>query len=149
MARKSFTINTEPHVATVGKYDYEFHPEVLSDEFLDGYAELKDGFKAARIDPKELDDVDPEHLKKVTASLRVFLAKLMLPESAERFAKERIPDRVLVELLEWVGEVYGGSKRPPTLSTASSAPSSKGGKAGTAASRSRASTRAAGRSTAS
>lgn len=149
MARKSFTVNTEPHVAEVGGKEYEFQPEVLGDEFLDGYAALKDGYKEAGIDPNNLEDVDPAALRKITVALRSFLTRLMLPASAEHFATARIPDRVLVELLEWINEVYGGAKRPPTSSTGSSPRSSRGGKPGTGTSRSKGSTRAVGPSPAS
>lgn len=56
-----------------------------------------------------------------------------------------LPDRVLVELMEWVVELYGGAGARPTGSSSGSArSSSKGGRAGKAASRSRASIPAAG-----
>lgn len=50
----------------------------------------------------------------------------------------RLPDRILVQLLDWTVELYaGGGKRPPTSSGGSSARSSTGGKRSTGASRSR------------
>lgn len=58
----------------------------------------------------------------------------------------RLPDRVLVELLEWTVELYGGnSKRPPTSSGGSAKASRLPGTRGTAVSPSKASTRARGR----
>ncbi len=58
----------------------------------------------------------------------------------------RLPDRVLVELMEWVVELYGGGgSRPTGSSNASARASSTAGTRGKAASRSRASTPAAGR----
>lgn len=58
----------------------------------------------------------------------------------------RLPDRVLVELMEWVVDLYGGGgSRPTGSSNASARASSKAGTRGKAASRSRASTPAAGR----
>ncbi|MFD3848195.1 hypothetical protein ACFWVB_20180 [Streptomyces microflavus] len=56
----------------------------------------------------------------------------------------RLPDRVLVELLEWVVEVYGGGNRPTGSSSGSAPASSRGGPAGKGRSPSRASTRAVG-----
>lgn len=56
----------------------------------------------------------------------------------------RLPDRILIELMEWVLEVHG--RRPFTSSNGSPAPSPNPGSRGTGPSRSKASTRAAGRS---
>ncbi|MCX4458688.1 hypothetical protein OOK58_43035 [Streptomyces sp. NBC_01728] len=59
----------------------------------------------------------------------------------------RLPDRVLVELLEWVTELYGGGNdRPTTPSSGSSRASRRAGTPGKAPSRSKVSTRTAGRS---
>ncbi|WP_086859903.1 hypothetical protein [Streptomyces milbemycinicus] len=57
----------------------------------------------------------------------------------------RLPTRVVVELLEWVVELYGGGNRPTTSSSASSTPSRQAGRRSTGASPSRASTRTTGR----
>ncbi|MGC0418413.1 hypothetical protein [Embleya sp. AB8] len=57
----------------------------------------------------------------------------------------RFPDRVLVELLEWVVELYGGGTRPPTSSNGSALASSSPGILGKGNSRSRASTSTRGR----
>ncbi|MEU7323431.1 hypothetical protein ABZ682_23195 [Streptomyces griseoviridis] len=59
----------------------------------------------------------------------------------------RVPDRILVELLEWTTELYGGGNdRPTTPSSGSSRASRRAGTPGKASSRSKGSTRAAGRS---
>ncbi|MFF0092662.1 hypothetical protein ACFYSF_22250 [Streptomyces canus] len=59
----------------------------------------------------------------------------------------RVPDRVLVELLEWTTELYGGGNdRPTTPSSGSSRASRRAGTPGKAPSRSKGSTRTAGRS---
>lgn len=59
----------------------------------------------------------------------------------------RIPDRVLVDLLEWVTELYGGgNERPTTPSSGSSRASRRAGTPGKGSSHSKASTRTAGRS---
>ncbi|MCX4550614.1 MULTISPECIES: hypothetical protein [unclassified Streptomyces] len=47
----------------------------------------------------------------------------------------RYPDRVLVELMEWVVELYGGGQRPPTSSTGSAPASPPPGRRGRAVSR--------------
>jgi hypothetical protein len=57
----------------------------------------------------------------------------------------RLPDRVLVELLEWTVSLYSGGQRPPTSSGGSAKASPPPGMRGTAVSPSKASTRARGR----
>ncbi|MGW3447351.1 hypothetical protein [Streptomyces sp. NPDC001076] len=57
----------------------------------------------------------------------------------------RLPTRVVVELLEWVVELYGGGDRPSGLSGGSSTPSRQAGRRGTGVSPSRASTSTRGR----
>lgn len=57
----------------------------------------------------------------------------------------RLPDRVLVELLEWVVELYGGGQRPPTSSGDSAPASPPAGRRGMGVSPSKGSTRARGR----
>lgn len=57
----------------------------------------------------------------------------------------RLPTRVIVELLEWVVELFGGGNRPTSSSSASSTPSRQAGRRGTGVSPSRASTRTPGR----
>ncbi|MFF5655196.1 hypothetical protein [[Kitasatospora] papulosa] len=184
--RKSFALNTEPHVADVGGTELKFEPEVMGDEFLDAYAEMREGQEAKGVDLDNLGDANPADVRRVVRSLRVFLARQMLPESAadflrvnvidatgtvlatfddqggpdglaeaEAFAAEepgrrivdvlRFPTRVVVELLEWVVELYGGGDRPTTSSSASATTSRPSGKRGTAASPSKASTRTPGR----
>ncbi|MCY0957749.1 hypothetical protein [Streptomyces sp. H27-H5] len=144
MARKSFALNTEPHVAEIGAEELEFLPEVESDLFLDAYEELQAVYREAKIDTSDLTSIDAAQLRQVTGSLRVFLTKFMLPASAEAFAGMRLPDRILMDLMEFVTEVYG--RRPSTLSSDSPTPSRSPGSRGTAASRSKASTPARGRS---
>ncbi|MFD8820872.1 hypothetical protein ACFV1C_00635 [Streptomyces sp. NPDC059605] len=179
MARKSFTLNTEPHVAELGDVELHFVPEVMGDEFLDGYAriiELNGQFKEK---PGGVEEVDAGQLRHLITELRAFLAALMVPESRARFSRYvvtkagkaveaytdraeaeakaaglkgatvldesmQLPQRVLMELLEWCSEIYGGG-RPPTSSTGSAAASPPRGNRGTATSPSKASTRARGR----
>ncbi|MFD8509720.1 hypothetical protein ACFV27_01040 [Streptomyces antimycoticus] len=184
MAKKTFALNSEPHIATVGGTDLEFLPEVMGDEFMDAFAELREAQQAAKgLDMNDLSTLDPAALRGAARGMRAFLARLMLPESATAFTRLNVvrgdqvlgsfqdwdqaqeaadaaegggarvvwamplPDRVLVELLEWVVELYGGGadERPPTSSSASAPRSPKGGRRGMGVSPSRASTPAPGR----
>ncbi|MFC8723774.1 hypothetical protein [Streptomyces bacillaris] len=172
MATRVFSLNTEPHVADVGGTELRFLAEVMGDEFLDAYAEMrKVQQEESGVDIDELSAGSVESLRLVVGGLRVFLSRLMLPESAElvtavevardgevletfgtwgeaaAYAEEhpgarprwkfRVPDRVLLELMGWAIELYAGGKRPPTSSGGSARPSPRGGKRGTASSRSK------------
>ncbi|MFZ4160425.1 hypothetical protein ACOZDE_18640 [Streptomyces griseoincarnatus] len=182
MAKKTFALNTEPHVATVGDTDLLFKPEVMGDEFMDALHDLQEVQKAASgVDLEDLQNLDADALRKTARALRGFLAELMLPASAELFTRVdvvadgkvvasygnreeadkhaegiagakavdtlRLPDRILVQLMEWVIELYGGGadERPPTSSSGSATRSPKGGRRGMGVSPSKASTPAAGR----
>ncbi|MFE4796240.1 hypothetical protein ACFRFL_14255 [Streptomyces sp. NPDC056708] len=173
MAKKQFALNQNPHEAEIGDSTLEFLPEVMGDEFLDTYARLQETTKRLNIDLTDMQDADLDQVRQTTQALRVFLASLMLPDSAAVFARwdvrvagknisshddpdeareaaeeregakvvdggMRLPDRILVELLEWVVELYGGGNRPPTSSSGSVPASSSPGRSGRAASRSRA-----------
>lgn len=174
MAVRDFALNTEPHIANVGETQLRFQPEVMGDEFLEAYAVMRDATKRKEgVDVAELDTSSPQALRAVTRSLRLFLAELMLPESADLLTRLdvvvgedvvksfndldeanawaashtgtpakvrdalRLPDRILVQLLEWTVELYSGGKRPPTQSGDSVTPSRKGGRRGTGVSPSR------------
>lgn len=177
--RKSFAINTEPHVADIGGNEFEFEAEIMGDEFMDAYAELREQQQAMGLDLANLADADPSALRHAMRAVRLFIARQMLPESAElftrldvvvsgktiesfndlteaeQFAEQhsgarvvdafRLPSRVLVELLEWVVELFGGGSRPTTSSSASATASRKAGTPGSDNSPSRASTRTRGR----
>ncbi len=105
MAEKSFAINTVPHVATVGPHLLSFEPEVIGAEFAEAYAGLKSAQKQIK---KVGDDIGASELLAVNAGMRDFLSRFMMPDSKELFETLRLPDRVLVQLLEWVAELYGG-----------------------------------------
>lgn len=116
MAEKTFALRTEPHTATVGPHQFLFQPEVNGAEFVQAYAALRLS-TAQQAKPKkgEEAEVTPEALEATDAALREFLSTFMLPESAEAFEPVRLPTRVLVELLHWVVELYGGgAKERPT-----------------------------------
>ncbi|MER7841669.1 hypothetical protein ABTY98_38740 [Streptomyces sp. NPDC096040] len=173
--KKSFSFNTEPHVADVNGTELRFQAEVLGDEFLDAFTELRDAQKAAQgIDLDDLSTLDPAALRGASRGLRGFLARLMLAEDAERFMAVEVvkdgevlsahqdwdeaqqaadqvagarvkwtmpmPDRILVALMEWVTELYGGGAdaRPTGSSGCSARALPRGGKGGAARSRSKA-----------
>lgn len=175
--RKTFKLNTEPHVAEIGSTELLFQPEVYGDEFLDHYEALRESQRSLGVDVDDLGSVEPAKLREVVGALRVFLARLMMPESAAQFARwevvkagtsagffptpeeaaehaatvkgstlvdksMRLPDRVLVELLEWVVELYGGGSRPTSSSNGSAPASRTRGTPGRASSRSKGSIRA-------
>lgn len=144
MATKKIALNIEPHVAEVGDHTLLFQPEVMGEEFIDAYAELQEVHRRLSLDTDDLAGTDSEILREASAATRSFLARFMLPESAEEFTGMRLPGRVHVELLEWVVELYGGG-RPPTSSPASAPASPRAGTRGTGTSRSKASTRTRGR----
>ena len=179
--RKSFALNTEPHVAEIGAdLELQFQAEVMGDEYLDAYAEFREAQQSeSGVDVDELQSGDVEQLRKVTGGLRIFLARLAVPETAALLTRVdvvkggevlksfqswgeaaehaagidgakpqwglRLPERVLLQLLEWTVELYAGGKRPPTSPGASARPSPKDGKLSTGTSRSKGSTRTAGR----
>ncbi|MEV5929909.1 hypothetical protein ACPCSG_27000 [Streptomyces cellulosae] len=93
---------------------------------------VKGGKVAAHFRTQEEAD---EHAKELGGTARV------------RNASMRLPDRVLMDLMEWTTELYGGGNdRPTTPSSGSSRASRRAGTTGKASSRSKGSTRTAGRS---
>lgn len=100
--RKTFKLNTVPHEAEIGDTILLFAPEVLGDEFIEGYARLRE------VQQRASGDESVESVREVTQGLKEFLAGFMLPESRDTFAAMKLPTRVLVELAEWVAELYGG-----------------------------------------
>jgi hypothetical protein len=105
MASKSFAINTEPHVATIGNDQLLFEPEVIGAEFAEAYAALREVQAQVK---KQGDDIESDTLLNINKAMREFVARFMLPDSATKFETLRLPDRILVGLLEWVAELYGG-----------------------------------------
>lgn len=177
--RKSFALNTEPHIAEIGGTELRFEAEVMGDEFMDAFYELRTAQQEKGLDLADIAEAEPSAVRHSVRALRVFIARQMLPESAELFtrldvvrdgevlgtfgdldeAEEfagqhagsritdafRLPTRVLVELLEWVVELYGGGDRPTMSSSASATASRRAGTRGSGSSPSKASTRTRGR----
>jgi hypothetical protein len=52
-------------------------PEVFGDEIVDASVELRDAQKAKGVDLENLEDADPDALRKTMRSVRVFLARQM------------------------------------------------------------------------
>lgn len=105
MASRNFALNTEPHEAVIGSETLLFQPEVIGAEFAQAYAGLKEAQKRMSAAGEE---AGADDLLSVNEAMRGFLARLMLPESVKVFDGMQLPDRVLVQLLEWVAELYGG-----------------------------------------
>jgi hypothetical protein len=114
VATKSFAINTEPHLADVGGTVLKFQPEVIGADFAQAYAELRTvqakvkGNKASSTKHAKEENLDPAVLVEVHEAMRAFIRRFLLEESYVAFDALRLPDRVLVQLLEWTAELYGG-----------------------------------------
>ncbi|MFE3253674.1 hypothetical protein [Streptomyces sp. NPDC059209] len=78
MATKTSSINTKPHVADVGGTELLFQLEVMGDDFMDAYAELRDAQRGSGVDLDDLQGTDPAQLRVAARALRTFLAELML-----------------------------------------------------------------------
>lgn len=109
-----FEIRTEPHTARIGGAALLFQPEVIGSEFMTAYAKLREaqrkvtGSKGNSSKPARAEDTSPETLAEVTAAMHSFIRGLLLPESVPAYDALRLPDRVLIELIEWTAELYGG-----------------------------------------
>lgn len=137
VATKKFSLHTEPHVAEIGdELAFEFQPEVDGDAFLDSYDRLKERYAGLQLGGSDLDSIQTRDLREAISAVRAFLASLMLPASAARFEGTKLPNRIIMQLLEWAMEIYGGG-RPPTSSGGSATTSALGGTPGTGPSRSK------------
>lgn len=102
---RSFEIRTDPHVINVGSARLLLEAEVIGAEFASAYSGLK---AAQRQVSAAGDDIGPDELLAVNEGMRDFLRRFMLPESKEAFDALKLPDRILVQMLEFVAELYGG-----------------------------------------
>lgn len=82
MAKKTFALNTDPHLADVGGTELSFQAEVMGDDFMDAYVGLRDAQRGLGVDVENLEELDAQALRNVSGALREFLARLMLPDSA-------------------------------------------------------------------
>lgn len=139
MAVRQFTINQTPHEFQVGDVSLFLEPEVEGAVFAEAYAQLREvqadakrvqkSAKASSTKHKaadaDADGMDPQTLVKLNKAMRDFLRGFMLPDSAAVFDGMRLPDRVLVQMMEAVAELYGsGSKDGQGKDQAEQAPES-------------------------
>lgn len=123
MATRTFEINTEPHEAVLGKDIVYFMPEVVGAEFIQAYDGLREvqkklnaasGGKASSTKHAKDSDVDGDLLGQLYAAMRTFIRKFLAnDEERVKFDKLTVPDRVLVQLVEYVAELYGGGSGNP------------------------------------
>jgi len=118
VTERVFTVRTEPHRAVIGDTTLLLVPEASSGDFLDAYNKMRAaqdlfnkksaGAKASGTKHAKAADLDPEALGKLTQTMREFISRFLMPESAPVFASLKLPDRVLLELIEFAAELYGG-----------------------------------------
>lgn len=107
---RTFEIRTEPHRAVIGAHTLLFEAETEGAVFAQAYAALKETQKTITAAG---DNVGADELTIVSQGMRDFLNRFMLEESRTLFATLKLPDRVLVQVLEFVAELYGGGSGNP------------------------------------
>ncbi|MGW3565138.1 hypothetical protein ACWDSL_14805 [Streptomyces sp. NPDC000941] len=65
MAKKTFALNTDPHVADIAGTELLFQPEFMGGDFMDAYAELRDAQQSSGVDIDDLAGVAPSPLRAV------------------------------------------------------------------------------------
>lgn len=122
MAERTFEIRTEPHVAHVGGIDLLFEPEVIGSEFVAAYTKFQAVEARVSAPRKGLNDAqklaaDLEAVNDVEAAMREMLAQFIMPVSRPAFDELRLPQRLLVGMIEWTAELYGGGSGNPDDAT--------------------------------
>jgi hypothetical protein len=122
VATKTFEIRTDPHEAVIGDVTLLLEPEVVGAEFAQAYAELREvqqkvkgaqPSKSSSTKHAKAESLDVDVLTELSASMHSFVRRFMLPDSKTVFDGMRLPDRVLVQLMEYVAELYGGGSGNP------------------------------------
>lgn len=123
MTERVFEIRTEPYRARIGDTVLLFEPEAYGSEFVAEYNKLVEvqsrvgrkaaGSKANSNKHAKSPDIDAEEMAQVNAAMRGFVARFLLPESVPVFESMRIPDRILLQLIEFAAELYGGGSGNP------------------------------------
>lgn len=118
MAERVFEIRTEPHRAVLGDTVLLFEPETYGADFLDAYNKLRDvqsrvgrkaaGTKASSTKHAKEADISADELAELNSVMREFVKRFLVPESVPVFEKLRLPDRILLQLIEFAAELYGG-----------------------------------------
>ncbi|MFM9594077.1 hypothetical protein ACKI16_24000 [Streptomyces scabiei] len=86
--RRSFALNKTPHVADLGDVELKFQPEVMGDEFLEGYVNLQEAYKGlSGGGGNDGAGMDLGQAAGIIRELRTFLCKLLIPESKEVFSR--------------------------------------------------------------
>lgn len=123
MTERVFEIRTEPHRAVIGATTLLFEPEAYGSEFVAEYNKLREvqtrvgrkagGTKANSSKHAKEADISAEELAEVNQALRGFIARFLMPESLDVFHQMRVPDRILLKLVEFAAELYGGGSGNP------------------------------------
>jgi hypothetical protein len=121
---RRFDINTEPHRAVIGNVTLLFQPEAAGASFAQAYTELRE--VQQRVSAVEDSSPGVEELMAAHGAMRAFVARFVTQEARATFDSMELPDRVLVGLIEFLAEVYGGgSQKRPTGRASGSSPRSK------------------------
>lgn len=110
-----FELRTEPHKATIGNVTLLLQAEIEGARFAGAYTALQaaqrkfkpTGNKATSTKHAKEADLNAEDLAGLSSAMRDFVGTFVMDETREAYDSLRLPDRVLVELVEWVGELYG------------------------------------------
>lgn len=119
MTTRTFTLNVDPHAAVIGDVTLWFQAEAVGTEFLDAYKDLRavqqkvQGSKASSTKHAKAEDVSTETLAELHAAMRSFVGTFLMPESRDAFTTLRLPDRVLLQLVEYMAELYGSGTGNP------------------------------------
>lgn len=117
MTTKTFEVRTEPHEAVIGADTLLLEPEVVGAEFAQAYSALREvqqkvkstqAGKPSSSKHAKADGFNAEVLAELSEAMRTFVRQFMLPDSQVTFDGLRLPDRVLVQLMQYVAELYGG-----------------------------------------
>jgi hypothetical protein len=125
-----FEIATEPHPVKIGNTYLEFKPEANGAAFIQAYADLRrvqDSHAGA-------ENGDASDVIAVVEAVSAFITKFLLPGYVDAFKELDAPHRVLVQLVEYLAELYGGGaqERPTGPSSGSAARRRKPGNPGSA-----------------
>lgn len=113
MAEKTFAIRTDPHVINIGDARLLLEAEVIGAEFAQAYSALREsqlkvtGRKSSSTKHAKEESTDPAALAELHEAMRQFIRGFLLPESLDAFDALRLPDRILVQMLEFAAELYG------------------------------------------
>lgn len=140
---ESFTLNEQPHVATVGSKVFLFKPEVYSDELLEAWSALR--AETLKVDAPGDDAAKiAERTRATNLATKQFLAELMLDDDAlaqaiadaadtdeplpagamgaTGFLEMKLPDRVQLQMQRWILGVYGLRPTGPSSGSSTGSP---------------------------